>query len=127
MKPADVLQLAYDDPLGVTASFNRNLLVRINRELGGNFDLAAFAHQARWNAEESRVEMHLVSLERQSVTVERAALELVFEAGESIWTESSYKYDPDALVPFVERAGFAGTSQWIDHDDRFALTLFEAV
>jgi dimethylhistidine N-methyltransferase len=126
VKPGPVLRLAYDDPLGVTAAFNRNLLVRINRELGGNFVLASFAHRAGWNAAASRVEMHLVSLGRQDVRVEAANLEVTLGDGESIWTESSYKYEPDEVALQVERAGFCRTAQWIDAPDRFALTLFEA-
>jgi dimethylhistidine N-methyltransferase len=126
VKPEPTLCLAYDDPLGVTAAFNRNLLVRINRELGGDFDLSAFAHRARWAAEPSRVEMHLVSLRRQMVHVQAAGLAAELETGETIWTESSYKYEPDAVVSLVEGAGFARTAQWIDPVDRFALTLFEA-
>src|SRR4029079_11989578 len=70
VKPSAQLERAYDDPLGVTAAFNRNLLVRINRELGGNFDLDAFAHRATWNSEASRIEMHLVSLKQQTVHIE---------------------------------------------------------
>ena len=88
---ADLL-LAYDDPLGVTAAFNRNLLVRVNRELGADFDVDAFAHRAVWNASESRVEMHLVSREHQRVRVPASHLDITFDAGETIWTESSYKY-----------------------------------
>jgi L-histidine Nalpha-methyltransferase len=127
VKPEPVLRLAYDDPLGVTAAFNLNLLVRINRELGGRFDLGSFAHSARWNARESRVEMHLVSLRRQAVRVEAAGLEFVLDEGESIWTESSYKYEPIELTRLVERPGFASVAQWIDDRDRFALTLVSAV
>lgn len=126
VKPEPVLRLAYDDPLGVTASFNRNLLVRINRELGGDFDLESFAHQARWNQQESRVEMHLVSLRRQTIRIQAAALEITLDEGESIWTESSYKYEPDAVVTPAVQAGFVRAAQWIDTDDAFALTLFEA-
>jgi len=126
VKPEQALLEAYDDPLGVTAAFNRNLLVRINRELGGNFNLDAFAHRALWNAAESRVEMHLVSLERQTVSVEASQLEITIEKGESIWTESSYKYAPENIVSVADRAGFSCVSQWIDRDDPFALTLFEA-
>jgi L-histidine Nalpha-methyltransferase len=125
VKPEPVLRLAYDDPLGVTAAFNRNLLVRINRELGGDFDLAAFAHHARWNEEESRVEMHLVSLRRQAVRVKASGLEVLLDEAESIWTESSYKYVPAAVTSLAEGAGFARAAQWIDADDQFALTLFE--
>jgi len=127
VKPERDLLMAYDDPLGVTAAFNRNLLVRINRELGGTFDIAAFDHRAVWNAPESRVEMHLVSRRAQHVRVAAAGLDVTFEDGESIWTESSYKYSAGDLVLVLERAGFRLVSQWIDSADRFALTLVEAV
>jgi uncharacterized SAM-dependent methyltransferase len=80
---------AYDDPLGVTAAFNKNLLVRLNRELGANFNLDDFAHRAVWDAAESRVEMHLESLRAQRVSIPGSGCEVVFAAGESIWTESS--------------------------------------
>src|SRR5262245_41417693 len=126
VKPEPVLALAYDDPLGVTAAFNRNILVRINRELGGNFDLGAFAHRACWNEEASRVEMHLVARERQDVHVEAASLDITIEADESIWTESSYKYEPEALITLARGAGFTRAAQWVEAEDRFALTLFEA-
>ena len=127
VKPEPVLQLAYDDPLGVTAAFNRNLLVQINRELGGNFDLESFAHRALWRAAESRIEMHLVSLRRQLVRVEAAGLEITLDEGESIWTESSYKYQDATVALIVERAGFEPVLRWIDPDDRFDLTLARAV
>jgi dimethylhistidine N-methyltransferase len=121
----DIL-LAYDDPLGVTAAFNRNLLVRINRELGGDFDVDAFGHRATWNPADSRVEMHLVSARRQTVRVPRASLDVQFEAGETIWTESSYKYEPDQVTAMLECASFRPLAQWIDDGARFALTLVEA-
>jgi len=127
LKAERELLLAYDDPLGVTAAFNRNLLVRINRELGGDFAVDRFGHRAIWNAADSRVEMHLVSTERQNVRVPRAALQLRFEAGETIWTESSYKYRPDQVITMLERAAFRPLGQWIDQRARFALTLVEAV
>ena len=92
VKPEDQLLLAYDDPLGVTAAFNKNLLVRINRELQGNFDLDRFAHRAIWNETEQRVEMHLVSERDQVVRVETVGVEVPFVRDEWIWTESSYKY-----------------------------------
>jgi L-histidine Nalpha-methyltransferase len=123
VKPERDLLLAYDDPLGVTAAFNRNLLVRINRELGGKFDVGAFAHRAIWSARQSRVEMHLVSLARQHVTVELANCDFVIEEGESIWTESSYKYTPDEIARALEQAGFKIVEQWIDEAGGFALTL----
>lgn len=124
VKPEAELLLAYDDPLGVTAAFNRNLLVRLNRELGADIDLAGFVHRAVWNAEASRVEMHLVSLRRQKVSVPAAALDLTLEAGEPIWTESSYKYTPAQLRDMLGRAGFAVAGQW-EHEG-FALTLGRA-
>lgn len=117
------LLLAYDDPLGVTAAFNRNLLVRINRELGGDFDLDRFAHRATWNAGSSRVEMHLVCTRRQRVRVEAAGLDFTMKAGESIWTESSYKYRPDTARAMVTAEGFHVVEQWTDGDHGFALTL----
>ena len=126
VKPEPELLLAYDDPLGVTAAFNRNLLVRINRELGGDFDVAAFSHRASWNAAESRVEMHLVSRRRQRVCIPAAHLEFELADGESIWTESSYKYRPEDVARMLERAGFRLMEQWIDDEDAFALTLVEA-
>jgi len=125
VKPERDLLLAYDDPLGVTAAFNRNLLVRINRELDADFDVAAFHHRALWNAGESRVEMHLVAGSPQQVRVGAASLELAFEAGETIWTESSYKYEPAGVVQLLERAGFRAMGQWVDRENGFALTLAE--
>ena len=108
-------------PLGVTAAFNKNLLVRANRELGADFDLDGFAHRAVWNGEMSRIEMHLVSNRRQQVRVPAAALEITFETGETIWTESSYKYLPNDVVRMLDRAGFSTLEQWAI--DGFALTL----
>lgn len=127
VKPERALLLAYDDPLGVTAAFNLNLLVRINRELGGDFDVSAFSHRAVWNGGASRVEMHLVNRRRQHVRVPAAGLEFDIEEGESIWTESSYKYEPDDLRVTLERAGFRTMTQWIEGDEAFLLTLVAAV
>jgi len=126
VKPMDELLLAYDDPLGVTAAFNKNVLVRINRELGADFDLASFEHRAIWNRIERRVEMHLVSRAAQTVRISRADAVVTFERGESIWTESSYKYEPHEIVELVRSAGFESHVQWIDPEARFALTLFVA-
>lgn len=127
VKPERELLAAYDDPLGVTAAFNRNLLVRINRELGGDFDVEAFGHRAIWNAAESRVEMHLVSNRLQRIRVPASGLELALDEGETIWTESSYKYQPAGVVTMLERAGFRFIDQWIDGEAGFALTLVRAV
>ena len=124
VKPPRALQLAYDDPLQVTAAFNRNLLRRINDELGGTFDLDTFAHRALWNPKDSRVEMHLVSTCQQLVRISAADLEVEFDKDEWIWTESSYKYEPEQVLSEGRHAGFHGGEQWIDEDARFALTLF---
>jgi L-histidine Nalpha-methyltransferase len=127
VKPKRELLLAYDDPLGVTAAFNRNLLVRINRELGGTFDLGAFDHRAIWNGDQQRIEMHLVSRRPQTVAVETCRMNVSFLRGEWIWTESSYKYTPDQIVDMGAEAGFATTEQWVDERAKFALTLFTAI
>jgi dimethylhistidine N-methyltransferase len=120
------LLLAYADPLGVTAAFNRNLLVRVNRELDADFDIDAFEHRAIWNAAASRIEMHLVSVRSQRVRIAASGLGVEFQAGETIWTESSYKYRPAEIVAMLGRAGFREIDQWIDGPDAFALTLVEA-
>ena len=125
VKPEAELVLAYDDPLGVTAAFNLNVLARLNRELGANFDLERFAHRAVWNAAESRVEMHLESLQTQTVEIPGAGCSVRFAAGESIWTESSYKYREDGVHELGAAAGLAVRGQWVDERDRFALTAFE--
>jgi dimethylhistidine N-methyltransferase len=127
VKPLPALLLAYDDPLGVTAAFNKNLLVRINRELAADFDLDAFDHRAIWNDAEHRIEMHLVSRQAQEVRLLDASVRIGFEAGESIWTESSYKYTEAEIADLGRVAGFSIARQWVDRDAAFALTLFEAV
>ena len=126
VKPEPELQMAYDDPLGVTAAFNRNLLMRINRELGADFNINEFHHRAVWNAAESRVEMHLVAGSRQHVRIPAASLDVDFDAGDTIWTESSYKYRPDDVIAVLGRGGFRPMDQWIDEIDGFALTLVVA-
>ena len=126
VKPEPSLRLAYDDPLGVTAAFNKNVLARINRELDADFVLEAFDHAVVWNPEASRIEMHLVSLEAQRVRIPLAQCVVEFEAGETIWTESSYKYEPERIVEFGDEAGFDAEDQWIEREARFSLTLFRA-
>lgn len=127
VKPKADLLLAYDDPLGVTAAFNRNLLVRINRELGGDFDVADFRHKAVWNAAASRVEMYLVSTRAQRVRVAAAGVDILIHDGESIWTESSYKYTTDDVAGLLARCGFGRqAAEWTDDAARFVLTLAEA-
>ena len=118
--------LAYDDPAGVTAAFNMNLLARINRELGANFNLAQFRHQAVWNEGERRIEMHLRSLERQAVTIPAAGLRIMFNEGETIWTESSHKYRPEGVIAMAQRTGFRVDGQWIDQEWPFAQNLLIA-
>ena len=115
---------AYDDPLGITAAFNLNLLARINRELGGNFQLQKFQHQARWIVDKNRIEMHLVSRERQFVGVPAANCRVSFEPGESIWTESSRKFTTADLQKAALQAGFSASGQWIDQEWPFAENLW---
>jgi L-histidine Nalpha-methyltransferase len=123
IKPEHDLLLAYDDPLGVTAAFNRNLLVRINRELGADFDLGGFRHRAIWDSDASRIEMHLVSTRSQRVRVPAADIDFVMSDGETIWTESSYKYRADQVASMLEENGFRSEKQWIEPEAQFALTL----
>lgn len=127
VKPERDLLEAYDDPLGVSAAFNLNVLLRINRELGGNFDLRAFRHRAVWNAACARMEMFLVPMNAQHVRIEAVDLDLDLDAGEAIWTESSYKYTPEGWLTQLEHSGFERVAQWIDEDARFALTLARTI
>ena len=122
IKPEHEMLMAYDDPLQVTAAFNRNLLRRINDELGGTFDLAGFAHRAVWNGIERRVEMHLVSRRCQHVRIAAGSFELTLDPDEYIWTESSYKYEASQALEEGLIAGFASGEQWLDPDARFVLT-----
>lgn len=124
-KDPAILHAAYDDAAGVTAAFNLNLLHRINRELGADFDLAAFRHEARWNAHESRVEMHLVSRTRQTVALGPNRFE--FLAGESIHTENSYKHGIEAFLRLARAAGYAGMMAWTDPNALFSVHLLEVL
>jgi L-histidine N-alpha-methyltransferase len=110
---------AYDDRRGVTAAFNLNLLARINRELDADFDLDGFRHEARWNEEESAIEMHLVSLHTQVVTI--AGRRFAFDEGETIHTESSRKYDVRGFGDVVERCGWRVAEVWSDPAKYFAV------
>jgi dimethylhistidine N-methyltransferase len=116
-KDPRLLEAAYDDREGVTAAFNLNLLERLNRELRADFALSNFAHRAVWNDRASRIEMHLESLARQVVHV--AGEEVRFERGETIWTESSYKYDRTGLDRLVAEGGFEIERLFTDAEDRF--------
>lgn len=125
-KEPERLLPAYDDALGVTAAFNRNLLVRLNRDFGADFDLGAFAHRARWNAAERRIEMHLEATRPCAVRVGRLGLELRFAAGETIWTESSHRFGLEELRGWGEAAGFRCAGQWVDGRWPFAHSLLVA-
>jgi L-histidine Nalpha-methyltransferase len=126
-KPIAKLLLAYDDPTGVTAAFNMNLLGRINRDLGADFDLKQFRHVARYDESERRVEMHLLSKVWQHVTIREAGLRFYLREGETIWTESSHKYNTDEVIQMGVRTGFDCVKQWIDTEWNFAQNLFSAV
>ncbi len=123
VKDVDRLLTAYDDPIGVTAAFDRNVLQVLNRELGADFDLARWRHEARWDASQERIEMHLVSTEAQVVHVPGAGLELKVEEGESIQTEISSKFRVERLPALFEPAGFEVADIWTDPDGDLALTL----
>jgi L-histidine N-alpha-methyltransferase len=125
-KSEPVLLAAYDDAAGVTAAFNKNVLTRINRELGGHFDLERFRHVARWNDAASRVEMHLESVGACEVAVDALRLRVRFEAGETIHTESSAKYDQPRVERLLGAGGFALDATYHDGERRFALQLARA-
>jgi dimethylhistidine N-methyltransferase len=125
-KSPSVLLKAYDDPLGVTAAFNLNILARINRELDANFDLTRFRHEARWAEAEKRVEMHLVSRARQRVRIGALQSTFAFEADESIWTESSHRFTLRLLKDVARRSGFQVAERWVDDEWVFAESLWVA-
>ena len=122
-KDPSVLLPAYDDSAGVTAAFNRNILVRLNREAGADFNVEAFTHSAVWNADESRIEMHLVSREDQAVRI--AGQQILFARGETIHTENSYKYTPARFAAIAGEAGWHVRVMWTDPARLFALYLLE--
>jgi dimethylhistidine N-methyltransferase len=122
-KEAGILLPAYNDALGVTAAFNLNLLVRINREFDGNFDLDKFEHRAIYNEDLGRIEMHLFSRETHAVKLEALELEIHFEKGESIHTENSYKFKIDALSDLASQTHFHLTKTWFDGNRRFSVNL----
>ena len=112
---------AYDDAAGVTAAFNKNLLVRINRELGADFDPSAFHHRSVWNAEESRIEMHLVSRRPQRVRL--ADRQFDFSAEEPLHTENAYKFTVEDVTGLARRAGWRLIERWISPPPAFAVFL----
>jgi L-histidine Nalpha-methyltransferase len=125
-KPIPTLTLAYDDHAGVTAAFNKNILARINRELDGNFDLTKFEHMVRYDESERRIEMHLRSKAWQRITIRKAGFRFHMREGETIWTESSHKYDPQEVMELGERSGYRCAGQWFDQEWPFAQSLFFA-
>jgi len=127
VKPAAQLMEAYDDPTGVNAAFNLNLLGRINRELEADFNLRQFAHEIRYDEGQQRIEMHLRSLVKQRVHVKRAGLLVNFAARETIWTESCHKFRPDQIRAMARTGGFRLDQQWIDAEWGFAESLLVAV
>jgi L-histidine Nalpha-methyltransferase len=123
VKDPDVLRAAYDDAAGVTAQFNMNMLARINRELDANFNPQLFRHQARWNEQQSRIEMHLESLLAQKVMVRALDLQLRFKLGETIHTENSYKFTNQRVLGLLTRAGFRLRQKWSDTKGWFTVYL----
>jgi dimethylhistidine N-methyltransferase len=124
VKNVDTMIAAYDDPTGVTAAFNLNLLGRINRELGGAFDLRSFGHEARWDSTHRRIEMHLLSSCDQDVFISALGATCNFRAGETIWTESSHKFTEVELDGFALSTGFVPVDMWIDPTWPFAEALW---
>ncbi len=124
-KDRAVLEAAYDDTQGVTARFNQNLLARINRELGGQFDLARFQHRAVYKEAEGRVEIHQVSTCAQTVAIEDLDMEVVFAQGEAIHTENSYKYSIAEIDALAKGAGLEVERRWFDSERRFGLNMLK--
>jgi dimethylhistidine N-methyltransferase len=118
-KDPAMLHMAYNDGDGITAQFNLNILERINRELDGKFQIASFEHYAFYNPQESRVEMHLISRRDQKVRLDSTSVS--FAKGESIWTESSYKYNLDEFARLAAGAGFAVEHVWTDEQHLFSV------
>lgn len=126
-KDKAVLEAAYNDALGVTAAFNLNVLARINRELGGNFDLRAFQHRAFYNEEAGRVEIYIESMRDQTVSISQLEIEVQFEAGEQIHTENSYKYGLADITTLAAETGFTRARTWLDDKQQFSSNLLLAI
>ena len=126
-KDREILEAAYNDALGVTAAFNLNVLARINRELGGDFDLRGFQHHAFYNEEVGRVEIYIESLREQTVGITELGMEVQFGEGEQIHTENSYKYDLDDIEKLASNTGFTRAHTWLDSQERFSSNLLLAV
>jgi dimethylhistidine N-methyltransferase len=126
-KDPKILEAAYNDALGVTSAFNLNVLARINRELGGNFELRAFRHHAFYNAAAGRIEIYIESLLNQWVRIEKLGLDVEFSVGELIHTENSYKYDEAGIDELASTTGFKRRRTWLDSQERFSSNLLMAV
>jgi len=126
-KDKSVLEAAYNDALGVTAAFNLNVLARINRELGGNFDLRAFQHHAFYNETAGRVEIYIESMCEQTVSISELEMEVQFGEGEQIHTENSYKYDLSDITKLASQTGFKRARTWLDRREQFSSSLMLAV
>jgi dimethylhistidine N-methyltransferase len=127
VKPVPELLAAYDDPVGVTAAFNKNILARINRELEADFDLRQFDHLVRYNDAAQRIEMHLRSREYQIVSIHKADLIVDFVPNETICTEASHKFRLEQVCEMARQAGFLPETRWVDHEWPFAENLLRAV
>jgi dimethylhistidine N-methyltransferase len=125
-KDPAILEAAYNDALGVTSAFNLNVLARINRELGGTFDLHKFKHLAFYNEAMGRIEIYIESLFNQTVRIEKLDLEVEFAMGELIHTENSYKYDLDGIARLASETGFCCSPTWLDSQERFSSNLLLA-
>jgi dimethylhistidine N-methyltransferase len=126
-KEKSILEAAYNDALGVTAAFNLNVLARINRELGGDFDLRHFQHRAFYNEEQGRVEIYIESTREQTVTIRELDLKVSFASGEQIHTENSYKYDLSDIAKLAAETGFTRARTWLDQRQQFSSNLLLAV
>jgi len=124
--PAVLLQ-AYDDSEGITAQFSKNILARINRELGGHFDLNAFEHWAVYREQEGCMQMYLVSRRSQRVAIDGLGLEIAFETGEAIHTENSFKYSLEEIQSLGAAAGLCLERQWLDGERRFSVNIFRRI
>jgi len=127
VKPVDMMIRAYDDPTGVTAAFNLNLLSRINRELGADFDLRQFEHLVKYNEEAQRIEMHLRSKQYQIVSVHKADLIVDFVPNETICTEACHKFVPNQIFEMARVSGYRIDGAWMDEEWLFAESLFVAI
>jgi uncharacterized SAM-dependent methyltransferase len=126
-KDKEVLEAAYNDALGVTAAFNLNVLARINRELGGNFDLTAFQHRAFYNEAVGRIEIYIESKRAQTASIDQLEMKVEFAEGEQIHTENSYKYDLTEIGKLATETGFTLARTWLDSEERFSSNFLLAV